>query len=136
MLEYVFGQSAPAQLLVAPLVDGEVDIRHRPPQCCAVLSGEAVQILRPRSGEFISLADVLQRIEQHGDDHVRDVLGRNRRRPSRTEGQPNRAVASDLLSGPGEEEEILLKHGRPDMDDGQAGPVQRLLGKPMLALLP
>ena len=57
------------------------------------------------------------------------------RRPPGAERQPDRAVPGDRFGGPGREEEVLEEDRRPDVHDGQPGPVQHLLGQPMLPLL-
>ena len=86
MLKHVLGQSATAQLLVAPLVEGHVDVCDGAPERRAVLSGERAQILLPRSRQLIGLADVLQGIKQDGGDYLRNILCGDRRGTPRTEG--------------------------------------------------
>ena len=128
-------QTRGAQLVVPPLLQGHGGAENRPAQSSRIFGGKAVQILRARSGQLIDLADMGSGINENGRHHFCHILGGNRGRAPRAKRKPDGAVAGDLLSRPIQKEKVLLKDGRPHMYDRQSGPVQGLLGEPMLPLL-
>ena len=105
------------------------------PSAARILRRQAGQVLRLRAGQFVDLADVaggLARTVAITSATSRASTGDVRPVPNGSRIVPSRAIDSAAQV---EEEEVLQEDRRADVDDGQAGPVQRLLGQPVLPLL-
>ena len=135
MFEEMVGQIAAAQLLVAPLLQRYINVGDGLTERVGKLRGHASHVLRSRPGQFVNLADMSGWIRQDDCDHFRHIPSVGRRGPSGAERQPDRAVLGNRLGSPVGEEGVLEKDCRPDLHDGQSGPVQHLLAEPMLLLL-
>src|SRR4030095_15399341 len=86
------------------------------------------------TGEFVDPAQVRPRVGEDGRDDPSDIRCGNGRRLALPERQFDTASVADGRTGEGEEK-ALEEDGRPDSDDGRAGPRERLLAEPVLALL-
>ena len=135
MMGNMVRQIAPAQLLVPPDFQGHIDIGDGFTECGGIFRGQALHVLRPGTGQLVNLAEVSGGICQDDCGDFRHIPGVNRRRAPGAEGEPYRAVPGDGFSSPGQEEGILEEYRGAQMDDGQSGPVQHLLGQPVLPLL-
>jgi len=78
-----------------------------------------VHVLRPRTGEFVYLAQVRPRVGEDGSDYPSDISRGNRRGLAPPERQFNAASLADGRTGEGEKE-ALQEDRRPDGDDRQA----------------
>jgi hypothetical protein len=85
-----------------------------------------VHVLRPRAGEFVDPAQVLPRCGEDGRNAPSDIGGGNRIGLAPPEWQFNAASVANGRTRK-RKEKTLQKDRRPDGDDRQSGPRQRLL---------
>jgi hypothetical protein len=119
--------------LTFPILGGDVSVRDLTVQRVRVFPGDPVHVLRPRTGELVDPAQVRLRVGEDGRDDPRDINRGNRRGLAPPERQFDAASVADGRTGEGEK--ALQEHRRPDGDDRQAGPRERLLAEPVLPLL-
>src|SRR5882724_1121757 len=93
-----------------------------------------MHVLRPRAGEFVYPAQVRPRVGEDSSDDPSDISRGDRRGLAPPERQFNAASVADGRADEAEEE-ALQEDRRPDGDDRQAGPPERLLAEPVLPLL-
>src|SRR3989441_1070678 len=116
-----------------PILGGNVSVCDLTVQRVRVLPGDSVHVLRPRTGEFVEPAQVRPRVGEDSSDYPSDIRRGNRRGLAPPEGHFDAASVADGRTG--EREKALQEHSRPDGDDRQAGPRERLLAEPVLPLL-
>src|SRR6185369_4289982 len=85
------------------------------------------------TGEFVYSAEVRRRVGEDGRDYASDIGRGNRRGLAPPERQFDAASVADGRTCEGEK--TLQEHRRPDGDDRQARPRERLLAEPVLPLL-
>src|SRR5215510_7004304 len=117
-----------------PILGGDVRVRDLTVQRVRVLPGDPVHVLRLRAGEFVYPAQMRPGISEDGSDYPSDISRGNRIGLALPERQFDAASVADARTGEGEEE-ALQEDRRPDGDDWQAGPSERLLAEPVLPLL-
>src|SRR5215472_6725295 len=117
-----------------PIVGGMSEYGNITVQRVREFPGDPVHVLRPRTGELVYPAQVWPRVGEDGSDYPSDISRGNRIGLAPPERQLDAASIADARTGEGEEE-ALQEHRRPDGDDRQAGPRERLLAEPVLPLL-
>src|SRR5262249_6353417 len=87
-----------------------------------------------RAGKFVYPAYVRPRVGEDGSNYLSDIRRGDRRRFASPEWELDAASVADGRSDEAKEE-ALQEDGWPDGYDRQAGPCERLLAEPVLALL-
>src|SRR5215467_4535138 len=117
-----------------PILCRDVGVRDLSVQRGRVIPGDRVHVLRLGTGELVYPAQMRPGFGQDGSDDPCDIRRRDRRGLALPERQFDAVPIADARSGEGQEEPFQ-EDGRPDGDDGQAGPRERLLAEPVLPLL-
>ena len=87
--------------LRGPRLPGDVDVGNRSAQRVGVLLGDAIHVLRSWTRQLEDAADIRARVgEDRGDDPC-DVVGRDRRRATGPEREPDGAAVGDGAAQPG-----------------------------------
>jgi hypothetical protein len=120
--------------LALPLLGRDVAVRDLAVERLRVLARDPVHVLRPRTGELVDPSQMRPRVVEDGNDHASDVRRSDGIRLAFPERQLDAASVADAGSGE-REEKALQEDRRPDRDDRQAGPRERLLAEPVLTLL-
>src|SRR5262249_56183902 len=97
------------------MLERDVRVEDLPVQRVRELSGNAVQVLRPRTGEFVDSAQVRPRVGEDGSDYPGHVRRGNRRGLAQSEWQFDPASVAHCRTGEGEK--VLQEHRRPDGDN-------------------
>ena len=115
---------------LAPGVDRDVHILDRLPQRPAGGLGDLRETHVAGTSHDVAVAQVWCGVGQDTDDHPRDVFGAHRRVLPVAEREMHLALATDAAAG--EQVEVLGEERGPDMYGANAGPVEQLLGQPMI----
>src|SRR5215813_14646483 len=125
MLGQVLRQPHPFQLSF-PILGGNVRVRDLTVQRGRVLTSDPVHVLRPRTGEFVYPSQVRPRLAEDLSDYASDINRGNRGGLATPERQFDTVSVADARCGEWEEE-ALQEDRRPNGDDRQTGPRERLL---------
>src|SRR5882762_9306344 len=124
MLIDVRSELGACEHLLGPRLPRDVDVGNRSAQRAGVLFGDAIHVLRSGTGQLEDPADIRPRVVYDSGDDPRDVVGRDRRRATGPEWEPDGAAVGNGARGQGREQLTIQEDSRANVYDRKPGPVK------------